>query len=316
MSLPALPNDGRQRAAPGSLSGLEGPADARPVKPVGKPGNLIALQQRYWDGLADRYQRSMRIATDDFHYGPQIPGERQLNLLPPLRPGDTALELGCGAAQNSLWLARQGVDCTAVDLSAAQLRHARARARAAGLRIRFLRLPIEQFARRIRGTFDLVHSSHAMEFVETPARCVARMADRLRPGGTLVISTVHPLYNGQWVEQVQDDGTPGGMGLFLENYFTPPDDTRRRGGRVAVVSRAYPVSAWFNWLRASGLEVVRLEEPPAVPAGVIPPYTNRSWARHGGELHAIPGTLILVARRRHLQVAKRFSRCSVCSTSS
>jgi len=267
------------------------------MKHVRHREGLIEQHRRYWNGLADHYQRTMRIATDDFHYGPQIPGERELGLLPPLRPGDTALELGCGAAQNSLWLARQGVVCTAVDLSAAQLRHARARARAAGLRIRFLRLPIEQLPRRVHETFDLVHSSHALEFVEEPARCVVHMAARLRPGGTLMISTVHPLFNGQWVEQVTDDGAPGGMGLFLENYFSPPDDTRRRGGRVAVVSRAYPISAWFNWLRAAGLEVVRLEEPPAVSAGTIPPYTNRAWDRHGGELHAIPGTLILLARK-------------------
>ncbi len=270
-----------------------------------QPGSLVELHRRYWDGLADHYQRTMRIADDDFHYGPQIPGERALGLLPRLRPGDTALELGCGAAQNSLWLARRGVACTAVDISAVQLRHARARARAADLRIRFLRLPIEQFARRVRGAFDLVHSSHAMEFVEAPERCIVQMAACLRPGGTLMISTVHPLFNGQWVEQVDADGAPGAMGIFLESYFAPPDDTRRRGGRVAVVSRAYPVSAWFNWLRAAGLDIVRLEEPPAVPAGTVPPYTNRAWAAHGGELHAIPGTLILVARKPSALSVKR-----------
>jgi 2-polyprenyl-3-methyl-5-hydroxy-6-metoxy-1,4-benzoquinol methylase len=260
--------------------------------------HLIAMQRRYWNGLADRYQRGMRIATDDFHYGPQIPGENALKLLPPFRAGQTALELGCGAAQNSIWLARQGVACTAADLSAEQLRHARANARAAGVRIRFLRLPIEQLSRRIPEAFDFVHSSHALEFVENPGRCVAQMAERLRPGGTLMISTVHPLFNGEWVEQLDADGQPAGMGIFLSNYFTPPDDTRRHGRRVEVISRAYPVSAWFNWLRVAGLEGVRLEEPAAATGDIEPPYTSRAWARHEGELNAIPGTLILVARQK------------------
>ena len=258
---------------------------------------MVDLQQRYWNGLADRYQRQMRIADDDFHYGPQIPGERELRLLPAFRPGQRALELGCGGAQNSIWLARQGLVCTAVDLSAAQLRHARALARAAGVKIRFLRAPLEQVARRLRGPFDLIHSSHALEFVDDPARLIDQMAARLAPGGLLVVSTVHPLYNGEWVEGFDAAGRPDGMGVFLRDYFAPPDDIRLRGGRVVAVSRAYPVAAWFGWLRGAALDVIGLAEPPAVAEGVAPPYTSRAWARHGGQLHAIPGTLILVARR-------------------
>ena len=49
------------------------------------------MQRRYWDGLSDHYQRVMEISTDDFHYGPQIPGESRLHLLPPLKPGDILL---------------------------------------------------------------------------------------------------------------------------------------------------------------------------------------------------------------------------------
>ncbi len=261
------------------------------------PPPMIDLQESYWNNLADRYQREMHISADDFHYGPQIPGERDLLLLPKLEPGQTALELGCGAAQNSIWLARQGVVCTAVDLSAEQLRHARALARAAHVKIRFLRTPLEHVARKIKSHFNFIHSSHAMEFVDDPAKLVLQMAERLLPGGTLMISTVHPLFNGEWVEGLDAQGNPDGMGLFLRHYFAPPDDVRMRGRRVEVVSRAYPVSSWFNWLRTAGLEVVRLEEPAAMPDGATPPYTSKAWSDHEGQLHAIPGTLIVVARR-------------------
>ena len=260
---------------------------------------MVNLQQRYWDGLADRYQRQMRIADDDFHYGPQIPGERELRLLPRLRKGQRALELGCGGAENSVWLARQDLDCTAVDLSAAQLRHARATARKAGVRIAFVRASLEDFHRRIEGRYDMIHSSHALEFVDDPGAVLARAAAMLKPGGTLVISTVHPLYNGDWIEAAYEDGgdeASGGWGLFLASYFSPPDDVRD-DAYGPVVSRAYPVSTWFRWLRAANLEVVALEEPRAVPPGTTPPYTSDDWSVPDGELHAIPGTLIFVARR-------------------
>jgi methyl halide transferase len=44
----------------------------------------------------------------------------------PIRPC-RALELGCGTGTNAIWLARQGFDVTAIDLSATALEHARAK---------------------------------------------------------------------------------------------------------------------------------------------------------------------------------------------
>lgn len=271
---------------------------------------LQHLQRTYWNGLSAEYQRITRINAGDFHYGPQIPGESRLRLLPPLRPGMRALELGCGAAQNSLWLARQGLDCTALDISAEQLRHARALADAAGVSLHLIESPIEDFPRHAPGTFDLVHSSHALEFVDDPAAIARLVFDALVPGGSFVLSTVHPLYNGDWIggEEADDDPCAGFAvadeddrevrGLFLTNYFSPPDDVRRDdAGRTVVVSRAYPVSAWFDWLRKAGFAVERLCEPPALPPSETPPYTSDAWAERDGELDAIPGTLILVASK-------------------
>ena len=261
------------------------------------------MQRAYWNGLADRYQRVMEISTDDFHYGPQIPGESRLRLLPPLRPGMRALELGCGGGQNSVWLAKQGLVCDAFDISVEQLKHARALARREGVKVFFAKGALDDWPARLKEPYDLIHSSHAMEFADNPEGVIVRAARMLRPGGTLAISTVHPLYNGDWVEGFDDEGEAECMGLFLRNYFNPPDDIRRKNGRIEVISRAYPVSSWFRWMRGAGLEVVAIEEPAeldeTLPDGTKakPPYTNADWADNEGELAAIPGTLVLVARR-------------------
>ncbi len=257
---------------------------------------MSEMQRAYWDGLSDRYQRVMEISTEDFHYGPQIPGESRLRLLPALRPGMRALEIGCGGGQNSVWLARQGVLCDAFDISAEQLRHARALARREGVQIAFAKGELDRWPACFKGPYDLVHSSHALEFADNPAGVIARAAGALASGGTLVISTVHPLYNGEWVEGIDENDRPDGMGLFLRNYFRPPDDIRRKRGKIEVISRAYPVSSWFKWMRDAGLDVVALEEPAELQGGK-PPYTNADWADNAGELAAIPGTIILVARR-------------------
>ena len=248
----------------------------------------------YWDALSSEYQTITRISCGDFHYGPQIPGESRLHLLPPLKAGMTALELGCGAAQNSLWLAKRGIRCTAMDISKNQLAHAKALMRREAVAIDLVHAPIERFHLFCREKrFDLIHSSHALEFVQHPDRILKRIATFLKPGGGVMVSTVHPLYNGSWITGlIEDEDGAVYDGQFLTDYFSPPDDVRDDNGCHAV-SRAYPVSAWFAWFRAAGLEVTALAEPKAVRKA---PYTSDDWADHGGQLDRVPSTLILVGR--------------------
>lgn len=251
-------------------------------------------QARYWNDISEMYREITRIDDSDFHYGPLLAGERELALLPPLKAGMTALELGCGEGQNSRWLARQGIRCVAVDVSEGQLAYARKDASAEGLEIDFHCASIESFDPG-EATFDLITSSHAFEFVAEPFEQVKRIAKWLKPGGTLMISTVHPVYNGEWVSADEEDGTET-WGRLLINYFQPVDDVREQlsGEGDSVISRAYPVSAWFNAFRAAGLQVERLEEPPA---SATPAYASDDWLEAMDECSAIPTTLIIVGRK-------------------
>lgn len=251
-------------------------------------------QASYWNAISDMYREITRIDDQDFHYGPLLAGESELQLLPPLKAGMTSLELGCGEGQNSRWLARQGLHCVAVDISEGQLAYARKDAEAEGLEIDFRCASVEQFD-PAGATFDLITSSHAFEFVAEPFEQVKRIAGWLKPGGTLMISTVHPVYNGEWVSAEEEDGSET-WGRLLINYFRPIDDVREQptGEGVPVISRAYPVSAWFNAFRAAGLVVERLEEPPA---SKTPAYASEDWLEAMDECTAVPTTIILVGRK-------------------
>jgi len=253
------------------------------------------LQQEYWDKLADTYHKLNRISVDDFHYGPMIPGESELKLLPPLKKKQKALELGCGGAQNSIWLARQGLTCMAIDVSGAQIEHARVNARETQTKIRFSKQPIERAVRLIKEKFDLIHTSHALQFVIDPEQIIGSMARLLNRGGTVVISTVHPLFHGKWID---DDGNDSRRksGVLVSDYFAPPDDLRHEGRQIIARSRAYAVSQWFEWLRAANLEVTALAEPRVEEEGLNAPYISRAWKQHLPMLRVVPGTLIFVAR--------------------
>jgi ubiquinone/menaquinone biosynthesis C-methylase UbiE len=89
-----------------------------------------------------------------------------------------AIELGCGTGTNSIWLARQGFDVTAVDFSSLALAQARQKAAAAGLHVKFLRADVMDptaFNERFpfwfdRGCYHVVRRLDVKKFLETLER--------------------------------------------------------------------------------------------------------------------------------------------------
>lgn len=104
-----------------------------------------------------------------------------------LDPG-TALDLGCGAGGDTLWLARRGWQVTAVDISTTAVDAVRELAAEQGLPDR---VSTEQhdLARTFpRGEFDLVSAQYFHTPFAFPRSQVLRTAaEALRPGGLLLV---------------------------------------------------------------------------------------------------------------------------------
>ncbi len=250
---------------------------------------LARAQKQYWDQIADDYQRLTEIATDDFHFGPLLPGDRQLGILPEVAPGTTCLELGCGAAQNSICLAKQGATCTAIDISPKQIKHARALTEQHGVSIDLQCLPLEDTGAWPKGPFDLVHSVYALPFVAKPEAFIKRAAESVAPGGTLVLATQHPVFAAEWLELEDEE-----MGLFLPSYFDPPDDLRETETGDIIGSSAYPISTVSEWIHHAGLRDLRLWEPPPLPIDALDtaPYHSPAWKDLHPKLAAAPVAII------------------------
>lgn len=105
----------------------------------------------------------------------------------PLPPG-AALDLGCGAGGDTIWLARRGWHVTGVDVSGRAVEGVRAHAAGLGLgdRVRTERHDLaESFP---AGEFDLVSAQYFQTPLELDRASILRTAAHaLRPGGLLLI---------------------------------------------------------------------------------------------------------------------------------
>ncbi len=101
-------------------------------------------------------------------------------------PPGTALDLGCGAGGDAIWLAERGWRVTAVDISANAVRRLAETAEARGLPVSAARVDLaSEFP---EGTFDLVSAQYFHTPFELPrAEVLRKAAHALRPGGLLVV---------------------------------------------------------------------------------------------------------------------------------
>ncbi len=267
-------------------------------------GNSDQSSARYWDDLAEVYQRETRISTEDFHYGPLLPGDLELKLLPArLRQGSgvartsdsiRCLEIGCGAGQNSIFLAKQGAQCTAIDISEEQLAHGRKLAEAEGVAVDFRRVSMDAMGGC--GTFDLIHSTYALPFSSNPERMISEAAAMLKPGGVFLLTTGHPLYAGEWLETGDSE-----EGLFLPDYFHPEPDVRMSlDDSTMSAAQTWPISTVAEWIHEAGLTIDQLLEPEPLPIPDMSeaeireriPYESANWRALYPQLARVPVVVI------------------------
>ena len=143
-----------------------------------------------WDNLAAQYAAAgeRAWAMDHPAWGIwQVP-ESQVSLLPADLAGKDAIELGCGTAYISAWLARRGARVVGIDNSAAQLATARRLQQQHGLDFPLIHGNAESIDYP-DASFDFAISEYGACLWADPQRWVPEAARLLRPGGQLVFLT-------------------------------------------------------------------------------------------------------------------------------
>jgi SAM-dependent methyltransferase len=152
-----------------------------------------AHNREYWTTQAGDYVAPARRhwASDEPTWGIYEIPETDIGALPDV-DGLDAIELGCGTAYWSAWLARRGARPVGVDVTPAQLATARELQAEHGLEFPLIEASAEAVPLP-DASFDLAFSEYGASLWCRPEAWIAEAARLLRPGGRLVFLTNSPL---------------------------------------------------------------------------------------------------------------------------
>ncbi|HET9757072.1 MAG TPA: class I SAM-dependent methyltransferase [Candidatus Limnocylindrales bacterium] len=231
-----------------------------------------AQNRASWNADSDDYQArhgEQLAASSGLAWGVmQIP-EAELHVLGDVA-GKDILELGCGAAQWSIALARLGARPVGIDLSERQLEHARRLMAEAGLDFPLIHGSAEHVPLP-DASFDIVFCDHgAMTFAD-PYRTVPEAARLLRSGGLFAFSHHTPIESIAWPLDSDKVGD-----RLVVDYFGMH---RLDDGETSTFQLAY--GEWIRLFRANGLVVEDLIEPRPADGATSSYRTDEdlAWAR-------------------------------------
>jgi SAM-dependent methyltransferase len=245
------------------------------------PDDHVAINRTNWNADAPNWvERGRRSwSADEPFWGTWGSPESEVGLLPDV-DGLDAVELGCGTAYVSAWLARKGARAVAMDVSEQQLATARMFQEEFDLRFPILqadgeRLPFAD------ASFDVAISEYGVALWCDPYRWIPEAARVLRADGRLVFLTVSSFM--MLCFPPDDDSAPADTTLHRDYFGMHRFEWHDEQGTVDGIEFHLTHGDMLRLLRANGFEVedlIELQAPagePAFPDSFVSPEWARRW---------------------------------------
>lgn len=246
--------------------------------------------EKWWDAYAHAYlaEHDVQLPIDVPTWSLWMLPEDELGALGTYR-GRDVVELGCGAAQFSIALARNGARCTALDISAEQLALGdRLLDRAEeldGERPAVVLVQGDAEATKLPAeSFDIAYSDYGASMFADPLRWVPEAARLLRPGGRLAFSSITPMLEVCWPLELGKASD-----RLVKDYF----GLHRVEDRAVYFNLEY--GEWIRLFRRSGFDVLDMIETRPNDDVVATAYRSENqvaWARRW------PAEMIWVLEKR------------------
>ncbi len=234
--------------------------------------DYFEMNRKGWDKRTAVHIDSKFYDVAGFLKGQTSLREIELNALPDVA-GKSLLHLQCHFGMDTLSWARQGAQCTGVDISPAAIEQAERLAQKADLNAEFICSDLYSFTRTRKTPYDIVFTSYGtICWLPDLTRWAKVVSDNLVEGGRFFIADFHPIYDL----------------LAGYSYFTriEPDideeGTYTDGGEAAktkLASWSHPISNQINALINAGIDIEQVQEFPFSPYNCFEGMTEREPGR-------------------------------------
>lgn len=237
----------------------------------------VAHNRAYWDGMAHEW-----VAAAERNWAMAVPvwgiwglPDTSVSLLPKSMAGLRAIELGCGTAYVSAWMARRGAVCIGIDNSEVQLATARRLAAEHGVALELVHgnaevvpLPDE--------SVDFAVSEYGAAIWCDPYAWIPEAHRLLKPGGELSFLGTHPLA----MVCTPHSGDPSDEALHRDWFGMHRFDFRGADVDPGGVEFNLGTAEWMRLFAETGFRVLDYRELQAPPGEAEDRYgLPVKWAR-------------------------------------